>query len=145
MAAVAEVEVNKSNGQVVVKRIVCSHDCGLIVNPDGIKNQIEGNVIQGVSRALFEEVGFDANGVTSLDWNSYPILRFRDVPDLEIVLINRPDVAPLGAGEPATIPLAAAIGNAIFDATGLRLREGPFTPKRVLAGLEALSKSSQAS
>ena len=145
VAAVAEVEVNKSNGQVVVKRIVCSHDCGLIVNPDGIKNQIEGNVIQGVSRALFEEVGFDANGVTSLDWNSYPILRFRDVPDLEIVLINRPDVAPLGAGEPATIPLAAAIGNAIFDATGLRLREGPFTPRRVLAGLDALSKSSQAS
>jgi nicotinate dehydrogenase subunit B len=145
VAAVAEVEVNKSNGQVVVQRIICSHDCGLIVNPDGIKNQIEGNVIQGVSRALFEEVGFDANGVTSLDWNSYPILRFRDVPDLEIVLINRPDVAPLGAGEPATIPLAAAIGNAIFDATRVRLREGPFTPKRVLAGLEALSKSSQAS
>jgi len=145
VAAVAEVEVNKSNGQVVVRRIVCSHDCGLIVNPDGIKNQIEGNVIQGLSRALFEEVGFDANGVTSLDWNSYPILRFRDVPDLEIVLINRTDVASLGAGEPATIPPAAAIGNAIFDATGLRLREGPFTPKRVLAGLEALSKSSQAS
>ncbi len=145
VAAVAEIEVNRSNGQVVVKRIVCSHDCGLIVNPDGIKNQIEGNVIQGVSRALFEEVGFDANGVTSLDWNSYPILRFRDVPDLEIVLINRPDVAPLGAGEPATIPLAAAIGNAIFDATGLRLREGPFTPRRVRTGLDALSKSSQAS
>jgi nicotinate dehydrogenase subunit B len=98
-----------------------------------------------VSRALFEEVGFDANGVTSLDWDSYPILRFRDVPDLEIVLINRPDVASLGAGEPATIPLAAAIGNAIFDATGLRLREGPFTPRRVLAGLDALSKSSHAS
>ena len=145
VAAVAEIEVNRSNGQVVVERIVCSHDCGLIVNPDGIKNQIEGNVIQGVSRALFEEVGFDANGVTSLDWNSYPILRFRDVPDLEIVLINRPDVAPLGAGEPATIPLAAAIGNAIFDATGLRLREGPFTPRRVRTGLDALSKSSQAS
>ncbi len=141
VAAVAEVEVNKSTGQVVVKRIVCAHDCGLIVNPDGIKNQIEGNVIQGVSRALFEEVTFDANGVTSLDWNSYPILRFGDVPDLEIVLINRPDMAALGAGEPATIPLAAAIGNAIFDATGLRLRDGPFTPKRVLAGLDALSKS----
>ena len=145
VAAVAELEVNKSKGQVVVKRIVCSHDCGLIVNPDGIKNQIEGNVIQGVSRALFEEVGFDANGVTSLDWNSYPILRFRDVPDLEIILINRPDVPPAGAGEPATIPLAAAIGNAIFDATGLRLRDGPFTAKRVLAGLDALSKSSQPS
>ena len=141
-AAVAEIEVNRSTGQIVVKRIVCSHDCGLIINPDGIKNQIEGNVIQGVSRALFEEVMFDANGVTSLDWRSYPILKFPDVPDLDVVLINRPDVAPLGAGEPATIPLAAAIGNAIFDATGLRLREGPFTPKRVLAGLQQTSRPS---
>lgn len=136
VAAVAEIEINRSTGQIAVKRIVCSHDCGLIINPDGIKNQIEGNVIQGVSRALFEEVTFDANGVTSLDWRTYPILKFTDVPDLEVVLINRPDIAPLGAGEPATIPLAAAIGNAIFDATGLRLREGPFTPKRVLAGLK---------
>ena len=100
----------------------------MIVNPDGLKNQIEGNVIQGVSRALFEEVGFNANGVTSLDWASYPILRFTDLPELEIVLINRPEIAPLGAGEPATIPLAAAIGNAIFDASGVRLYEGPFPP-----------------
>ena len=117
VATVVEVEVNKTTGQVAVKRIVCSHDCGLIVNPDGVKNQIEGNVIQGVSRALFEEVGFDANGVTSLDWASYPILRFTDLPELDIVLINRPEIAPLGAGEPATIPLAAAIANAIFDAS----------------------------
>jgi CO/xanthine dehydrogenase Mo-binding subunit len=136
VAAVADVEVNKSTGQVSVKKIVCSHDCGLIINPDGVKNQAEGNIIQGVSRALLEEVTFDSNGVTSLDWASYPILRFPDVPELEVVLINRPEMAPLGAGEQATIPIAAAIANAIYDATGVRLREVPFTPKRVLAALQ---------
>jgi CO/xanthine dehydrogenase Mo-binding subunit len=136
VATVAEVDVNRSTGRVSVKRIVCSHDCGLMINPDGVKNQVEGNVLQGVSRALFEEVTFDANGVTSLDWVSYPILRFPDVPDLDIVLINRPEMEPLGAGEGATIPPAAAIANAIFDAVGVRLREGPFTPQRVLAGLK---------
>ena len=135
IATVAEVEVNKTTGQVSVKRIVCSHDCGLMINPDGVKNQVEGNIIQGVSRALFEEVTFDANGVTSLDWASYPILRFPDLPELDIVLINRPDMAPLGAGEGATITPAAAIANAIFDAVGVRLRQGPFTPARVLAEL----------
>ena len=132
----ADVEVNKTTGQVAVKRLVCSHDCGLIINPDGVTNQVEGNVIQGVSRALFEEVTFDANGVTSLDWSSYPILRFSDMPELEVVLINRPEMAPLGAGEPSIIPVPAAIANAIFDATGARLREGPFTPKRVLAAMQ---------
>jgi CO/xanthine dehydrogenase Mo-binding subunit len=136
IAAVADVEVNKTTGQVTVKRIVCSHDCGLMINPDGVKNQVEGNVIQGVSRALFEEVTFDANGVTSLDWATYPILRFPDLPELDIVLINRPDMAPLGAGEGATITPPAAIANAIFDAVGVRLREGPFTPKRVLARMK---------
>jgi len=136
VATVAEVEVNKSTGQVAVKRIVCSHDCGLMINPDGVKNQVEGNVIQGVSRALLEEVTFNANGVTSLDWATYPILRFPDVPDLDVVLINRPDMRPLGAGEGATIPPAAAIADAIFDAVGVRLREGPFTPKRVLAAIQ---------
>ena len=137
IAIVAEVEVNKTTGQVAVKRIVCAHDCGLMVNPDGVKNQVEGNVIQGVSRAMYEEVTFDTNGgVTSLDWATYPILRFPDLPELEIVLINRPEMEPLGAGEGAIIPPPAAIANAIFDATGVRLREGPFTPKRVLAGMK---------
>ena len=136
VATVAEVEVNKSSGQASVKRIVCSHDCGLMINPDGVKNQVEGNVIQGVSRALFEEVLFDANGVTSLDWATYPILRFPDLPELDVVLINRPEMQPLGAGEGATIPPAAAIANAIFDAVGVRLREGPFTPQRVLAAMQ---------
>ena len=136
VAAVDEVEVNKTTGEVAVKRIVCSHDCGLMINPDGVKNQVEGNIIQGVSRALYEEVTYDANGVTSLDWGTYPILRFSDVPELDIVLINRPEMQPLGAGEGATIPPAAAIANAIFDAVGVRLREGPFTPKRVLAAMQ---------
>ena len=135
-AAAAEIEINKATGQIVVKRVVCAHDCGLIVNPDGVRNQVEGNVIQGVSRARLEEVTFDSSGVTSLDWKSYPILKFADVPEVEVVLINRPEMAPLGAGEPATIPVPAAIANAIFDATGVRLREAPFTPERVLAGLK---------
>jgi CO/xanthine dehydrogenase Mo-binding subunit len=135
-ATVADVEINQTTGEVAVKRIVCSHDCGLIVNPDGVTNQVEGNILQGVSRALFEEVTFDAEGVTSLDWKTYPILKFTDVPDLDIVLINRPEMAALGAGEPSIIPVPAAIANAIFDAAGVRLREAPFTPKRVLAGLK---------
>jgi len=137
VAAVAEVEVNKTTGQVFVKKITCAHDCGLMINPDGVKNQVEGNIIQGVSRALNEEVLFDTTGgVTSLDWKSYPIMRFPDLPELDIVLINRLDMNPLGAGEGATIPPAASIANAIYDAVGARMREGPFTPKRVLAALQ---------
>jgi nicotinate dehydrogenase subunit B len=136
VAQIAEVEVNRRTGRVWVKRFVCAHDCGLMINPDGVKNQVEGNIIQGVSRALYEEVTYDANGVTSLDWGTYPILRFPDVPDLDIVLINRPEMQTLGAGEGATIPPAAAIANAIFDAVGVRLREGPFTPERVLQAMQ---------
>jgi CO/xanthine dehydrogenase Mo-binding subunit len=137
VAAVAEVSVDRSNGKVSVKRITISHDCGLIVNPDGLKNQIEGNVLQAVSRALFEEVQFDSAGVKSLDWGSYPVLTFPDVPDIDTVLINRPDMPALGAGEPSIVPVTGAIANAVFDATGARLREVPFTPARVLAALKA--------
>ncbi len=136
VVVIADVEVEKSTGKVAVKRVVCGHDCGLMINPDGVANQVEGNVIQGVSRALLEEVTFDATGVTSLDWQSYPILRFPDVPAVDLVLINRPEMQALGAGEPSTVPVTAAIGNAIFDATGARLREAPFTPQRVLAALK---------
>ena len=135
-AAVADVEVDKTTGRVAVKKITLAHDCGLIVNPDGVKNQVEGNIIQGVSRALLEEVTFNASAVTSLDWASYPILKFADVPEVDIVLINRQDVAPLGAGELSTVPIPAAIASAIFDAVGIKLREVPFTPKRVLAELK---------
>ena len=136
-AAVADVEVNKSVGSVSVKRITLSHDCGLIINPDGLKNQIEGNVIQGVSRALMEEVEFDARGVKNLDWDGYPIIAFTDVPEVDIVLINRPEMQPLGGGEPSIVPIVAAIANAIFDATGARMREAPFTPQRVVAAMKA--------
>ncbi len=133
---VAEVEVNQDNGEVRVKRIVVSHDCGLIVNPDGVRNQIEGNVLQSLSRTLFEEVEFDRSGVTSVDWRTYPILTFEDVPEVEIVLIDRKDLPPSGAGESATIPTAAAVANAVFDATGVRLRRVPFTLGRVRAALQ---------
>jgi nicotinate dehydrogenase subunit B len=136
-AAVAEIELDKSTGEVTVKKITLAHDCGLIVNPDGLKNQIEGNIIQGVSRALLEEVEFDTSGQKNLDWGSYPVIRFNQVPDVEIVLINRPEMQPLGGGEPSIVPITAAIGNAIFDATGVRLRRTPFTPQRVLAALKS--------
>jgi CO/xanthine dehydrogenase Mo-binding subunit len=113
-----------------------AHDCGLIVNPDGLRNQIEGNVIQAVSRTLKEAVRFDATRVTGVDWNAYPILRFSEIPDaIEIELIDRLAEPSVGAGEAATSPIPAAIANAIYDATGARLRDVPFTPDRVRAGL----------
>jgi nicotinate dehydrogenase subunit B len=136
-AAVAEVEVDKTTGEVSVKKITLGHDCGLIVNPNGLKNQIEGNILQGVSRALLEEVQFDSTGQTNLDWNSYPVIRFEQVPEVDIVLTNRPEMQPLGGGEPSIVPVTAAIANAIFDATGARLRRVPFTPQRVLSALKA--------
>jgi nicotinate dehydrogenase subunit B len=133
-AAVAEVAVDR-NGRIRVMRLSIAHDCGLIVNPDGLTNQIEGNLLQAMSRSLFEQVQWDQSGVTSLDWISYPILRFPDVPDVQISLINRPDVDPSGAGERATMPIGAAIANAVFDAVGARIRHGPFTPDRLKAAM----------
>jgi CO/xanthine dehydrogenase Mo-binding subunit len=135
-ALVAEVEVDTSTGKIVVTRVTIAYDCGLIINPDGVKNQIEGNIMQGVSRTLFEEVIFDAAGVKSLDWASYPVLRFQDVPDVQIHLINRPELPATGAAETPIVVVPAAIANAVFDATGARLREIPFTPERVLKALE---------
>jgi nicotinate dehydrogenase subunit B len=135
VATVADVQVDAERGTVRVRRVVVAHDCGLIINPDGVRNQIEGNVIQSVSRALKEEVRFDTSHVTSVDWESYPILTFSEVPDVAIVLLNRPDQPAVGAGEPATITTAAAIANAIYAATGARLRQVPFTPERVRAAL----------
>jgi len=140
VAAVAEVEVDKSSGKITVKKVTVAHDCGLIVNPDGLKNQIEGNIIQGVSRALLEELRFDSSGIKSLDWASYPILTFQDIPDIEIILINRPEMGCLGAGEPSIGPVPAAIANALFDAIGVRLREIPLTPERILRALNSESR-----
>jgi nicotinate dehydrogenase subunit B len=137
-AVVAEVEVDPSNGNVRVSRVTVAHDCGIIINPDGLTNQIEGNVIQGISRSLKEEITNDEHLVTSLDWSGYHILTFPEVPDeIRVELINRPDQPAWGAGEITTCPMAAAIGNAIFDATGVRLRTVPFTPERVLAALQS--------
>jgi CO/xanthine dehydrogenase Mo-binding subunit len=135
VAAVADVEVNAADGQIRVRRVVVAHDCGLIINPDGLRNQIEGNVIQALSRTLKEEVKFDRSAVTSLDWSLYPILRFPEIPDIIIDLINRPDQPAVGAGEATTSAIAPAIANAIFNATGVRLRTIPFTPDRVKVAL----------
>ena len=135
VACIAEVDVQKNTGAVRVKRIVLAHDCGLIINPDGVKNQIEGNIIQSLSRALKEEVQFDERRITSVDWQTYPILTFSEVPEIEIVLIDRPDQPAIGVGEPSTVTTAAAVANAIYDATGARLRQIPFTPERLRAAL----------
>jgi nicotinate dehydrogenase subunit B len=137
VACIAEVQVDPDSGLVSVRRIIVAHDCGLIINPNGLKNQIEGNVIQSLSRALKEEVQFDEYRIRSVDWESYPILKFSEVPPVEIVLLNRPDQPALGAGEPATVTTAAAVANAIYDAAGIRLRQVPFTPAKVKAALEA--------
>lgn len=133
---VVQVQVDRATGKVGVQRVFAAHDCGLIVNPDGLKNQIEGNIVQALSRALHEEVSFDREKITSLDWARYPIIRFSDVPqEISISLINRPDKPSVGAGEPATSPVMAAVANAIFDATGVRLRSVPFTPARLKTAL----------
>ena len=135
VATIADVTVDPTSGQIKVGRVVVAHDCGLVVNPDGLRNQVEGNVIQSLSRTLHEEVTFDRARVTSRDWIGYPILRFSEIPDhINIVLVNnRPEYPSYGAGEPATCPTAAAISNAVFDATGVRLRQTPFRPERVKA------------
>jgi nicotinate dehydrogenase subunit B len=135
VAAVAEIAVNKTSGIVRVKRLSIAHDCGLIINPDGALNQIQGGALQGISRTLHEQVRFDSHGITSLDWVGYPILRFSEVPEVKVTLIDRPDEPPSGAGESGTVPIAAAIANALYDATGKRLRELPFTPERIRAAL----------
>lgn len=132
VATVAEVEVNLRSGAVHVRRFVCAHDCGLIVNPDGLRGTIEANLIQSMSRSLHEEVTFGRSNVTSVDWRSYPIAAASDIPELvEVVLLNHPELPPAGAGEPASRPTAAAIANAIFDATGARVRQAPLTAARV--------------
>jgi nicotinate dehydrogenase subunit B len=136
LATVAVVDVDQSTGEVRVRRLVIAHDCGLIINPDGLRGTIEANLIQSTSRALKEEVRFDRSGVTSVDWHSYPVLMAPEAPDaIDIVLINHPDLPPYGAGEPASVATAPAIANAIFDATGARVRTVPFTPERVKAAL----------
>jgi nicotinate dehydrogenase subunit B len=135
VAMAMEAEVDRSSGRIRVRRVTCAHDCGLVVNPDGLRNQIEGSILQTLSRALHEEVKFDRSRVTSVDWKSYPILTFPEVPAIEVALLDRPSLPPFGAGEPSTAPVAAALANAVFDAAGVRLRSVPFTPERVKTAL----------
>lgn len=131
-----EVAVERSSGTIAVERVFCAHDCGQIINPDGVRAQVEGSIIQTLSRVLMEEVKFDRSRVLSTDWASYPILRFSQVPRIEIDLVDRPNLPPLGAGEAAVTTVGAALANAVFDATGARLRTLPFTPERVKAALD---------
>jgi len=144
VAEIAEVEVNRDTGHVWVKRIVCAHDCGLVINPEALRRTIEGAALHSLSRALHEEVRFDTERVTNVDWNSSPTLTHADAPErIDIVLVNgdpnpnRPDLPHYGAGEAACKPMIAAVANAIYDATGVRLRRVPFRDARVLAALKA--------
>jgi CO/xanthine dehydrogenase Mo-binding subunit len=132
VAVIAEVEVDRASGKIFAKRFTVAHDCGQVINPDGLEKCIEGNIVQGISRTLWEEVKFDNKNVTSIDWLSYPILDITETPEkIDVVLLNRPELPPTGAGEPSIRPVAAAIANAIFDATGVRIRRVPFSPDRV--------------
>ena len=135
-AMVAEVAVNLDTGAVDVTRLVMALDSGPISNPDGLRSQAEGGALHGLSRALFEEVTWDDEKVTSVDWRTYRTMPVGfKIPKLQSVLINTMEAEANGAGETSITVTAAAIGNAIFDATGARIRQVPFTPERVRAGL----------
>ena len=138
VACVADVEVDRATGVIRVPRFYVAHDCGQIINPDGVRNQIDGNVIQTISRTLKEEVTFDRSHITSLDWASYPILTFPEMPEVIIDLIDRPTEKPWGAGEPAAAVIPSAISNAVFDAMGVRLRSVPFTPAKVREAMKSI-------
>jgi CO/xanthine dehydrogenase Mo-binding subunit len=146
VAQIAEVEVNRRTGHVWVKRLVCAHDCGLVINPEALRRTIECGMLHSLSRALHEEVRFDAEKVTSVDWITHPTLTHADTPAaIDVVLVNsdpnpnRPDLPHYGAGEAVCKPMIAAVANAIYDATGVRLRRVPFRDARVLAALKAAS------
>ena len=144
VATIADIEVDRETGQVWVRRMVCGHDCGLVINPDGLESTVQGNLLHGISRTLYEEVQFDGEKVTSVDWRTHPTLTHTDTPErIDVVVVNgdpnpdRPDLLPYGAGEPSHRTVPAAIANAIFDATGVRIRRVPLRPERVLAELGA--------
>ena len=137
-AAIAvEASVDRASGQIKLERVVIAADAGQVVNPDGLSNQLEGGFVQAASWTLLEEVQFDRHGITSRDWETYPILRFTQMPTLETVILNRPELPFLGSGEATQNPTPAAIANAVFDAVGVRLRQIPFTPARVLAEVQS--------
>jgi CO/xanthine dehydrogenase Mo-binding subunit len=127
-----DVEVNRDSGKIWVKKVVIAHDCGMMVNPTGVRAALEGQIMQGISRSLYEEVHFNDKRVTSVDWATYRIANMDDLPgQVELVLIDRPDKPIGGAGEPAIVCFPAAIANAVFDATGVRIRRYPLVPERV--------------
>jgi CO/xanthine dehydrogenase Mo-binding subunit len=145
-AQIAEVQVNRRTGRIWVKRLVCAHDCGLVVNPEALRRTVECGMLHSLSRALHEEVRFDNEKITGVDWLSSPTLTHRDTPEqIDVVIVNgdpnpdRPDLPHYGAGETMCKPLLAAVANALFDATGVRLRRVPFREARVLAALKAAS------
>ncbi len=135
VAVAMEAEVDRSSGAIRVRRVACAHDCGLVINPAALRTQIEGNILQTLSRTLFEETTFDRKQVTSVDWASYRILTFPDAPQVLVDIVDRPTEPPLGAGEASATPVPAALANAVFDATGVRLTTVPFTRERVRAAL----------
>jgi CO/xanthine dehydrogenase Mo-binding subunit len=144
VAQIAEVEVNRKTGRIWVKRFVCAHDCGLVINPEALKRTLECGMLHSLSRTLHEEVRFDTEKVTSVDWATHPTMTHADTPEtIDIVLVNgdpnpnRPDLPHYGAGETVCKPTLAAVANAVFDATGVRLRRVPFREARVLAALQA--------
>jgi CO/xanthine dehydrogenase Mo-binding subunit len=140
VATVVQADVNQDSGQVLVKRIVTAVDCGPISNPNGLRNQCEGGTLQGLSRALLEEATWDDQKVTSISWSSYHVLPFAfELPQMDIILLNHPEEEATGAGELSITVISSALGNAIFDATGVRIRELPFTPQRVKAALSSRS------
>ncbi|WP_213881292.1 molybdopterin cofactor-binding domain-containing protein [Pseudomonas sp. dw_358] len=136
-AWVADVAIDTATGEVAVTRVVVGHDAGMMINPAGVQHQIHGNVVQSTSRVLKEQVTFEESRLTAKEWGGYPILTFPEVPDVDVMMMPRPGEPPLGAGESASVPSAAAIANAVFDATGIRFRELPITAERVLAALQA--------
>jgi CO/xanthine dehydrogenase Mo-binding subunit len=136
VATVCEVEVERATGRIWARRFHVAHDCGLVINPRSLRGTIEGNIVQGLSRTLFEEVRFDRDNVRSIDWNTYPIVEIGDAPErIDIKLLDRPQTPAGGAGEPAHVTVPAAVANAVFDATGVRLRRLPLTPQRLKAQL----------
>jgi len=135
-AWVVDLSVHAATGRVTVTRVVVGQDTGMVVNPDGVRHQIQGNIIQMLSRTLKEEVAFNARGVVDLEWGAYPIISFTDIPPIEVVQVQRQDQPPMGAGESSSVPAPAAIANALFDATGQRFRSAPFTPDKILRALE---------
>ncbi len=136
IAIVADVEVDKRSGKIWCRKFTVAHDLGLIINPDGVVRTIQPQVVMALSRILYEEVNFDEDMVTSVDWATYPIVESPDAPEeIDVILVNRPEKAPQGAGEGSTRPVSGAIANAFYDATGVRLRTAPLTPERVKAAL----------